>query len=347
VEEPNPRSFDARALRDAVARRLHRRTVAQGQLTLPAVPALIDEYVRMCGQVFAGAGVQYTAEQSAQLRSVLESELAKGYRASPRSNVVITFHTPFGTTLNYRVKAQWWTLEADYDHWVETRPAPLFGSEPDARVWTLAAEVAEPAACRVLDLGAGTGRNALALARRGHPVDAVEMTPKFADIIRIEADKESLGVRVIQQDVFAAMEDVDSEYQLIIVSEVVPDFRTTSQLREVFELAARLLAPGGRLVLNTFLARPGYTPDDAAREMGQQCNTMIFTRDEVATATAGLPLDLASDDPAYDFEKGHLPETAWPPTGWFEGWARGLDVFDVEPADSPIDLRWLVYQKTG
>ncbi|MDD4868089.1 MAG: class I SAM-dependent methyltransferase [Mycobacterium sp.] len=347
MNQPNPGSLDASSAREALARRLHRRAVAEGTLTLPAVPALIDEYVRMCEHIFAGVGVRQTPEQSAQLRSVLEAELAKGYRASPRSNIVISFHTPHGTMLNYRVKAEWWTLEADYDRWVDVRPAPLFGCEPDARVWALSGEVADPKACRVLDIGAGTGRNALALARRGHPVDAVEMAPKFADTIRAEAARESLDVRVIQQDVFAATEDVDAQYQLIVVSEVVPDFRTTSQLRELFDLAARLLAPGGRLVFNTFLARPGYVLDDAARQMGQQCNSMIFSRGEVATAAAGLPLQLVADDPAYDYEKTNLPDGAWPPTGWFEGWARGLDVFDVDPADAPIELRWLVYQKTA
>src|SRR5262249_16661973 len=159
-----------------------------------------------------------------------------------------------GTGLNYQVKAVWRTIEADYDHWVDIRPAPLFGSEPDARVLALACEAADPTTHRVLDIGAGTGRNALALARRGPPVDAVEMTPKFADIIRTEAVSESLGVRVIESDVFTAMEDVHDEYQLIVLSEVVTDFRTTQELRGMFQLAADCLAPGGRLVFNTFLA---------------------------------------------------------------------------------------------
>ena len=74
-----------------------------------------------------------------------------------------------------------------------------------------------------------------------------------------------------------------------MVSEVVPDFRTVSQLRGLFELCAQLLVPGGRLVLNTFLPRLGYTPDDAARELGQQFNSMIFTRDEVDGAVSQLP----------------------------------------------------------
>jgi SAM-dependent methyltransferase len=334
-------------LREAMVRRVYRRLIAEGQITVPAVPGLIDDYVRLCGNICVSLGVPYTDEQSFQLKKVLEAELAKAFKASHRSDIVISFHLPFGTGLNFRVKADWRTIDADYERWVGFRPPPLFGTAPDARVLALACEAADPSTHRVLDVGAGTGRNALALARRGHTVDAVEMTPKFADIIRSEAESESLGVRVIQSDVFTAMEDVHDEYQLMVLSQVVPDFRTTHELRGMFELAADCLAPGGRLVFNTFLTRPGYTPDNAARELGQQCNTMIFTRDEVASAAAELPLELVADDSAYEYEKAHLPEGAWPPTVWFDGWATGLDVFDVEREDSPIELCWLVYQKSG
>ena len=95
--------------------------------------------------------------------------------------------------LNYHVKAEWSTIENAYEYWVASREPPLFGTEPDARVWALAGEAADPSTHWVLDIGAGTGRNTLALARRGHPVDAVEMTPKFADIIRAEARTGSTG----------------------------------------------------------------------------------------------------------------------------------------------------------
>ncbi|MCV7397209.1 class I SAM-dependent methyltransferase [Mycobacterium paraseoulense] len=334
-------------LYEAMIRRLYRRSSAEGQIRVPAVPALIDEYVQLCGNVCATLGVWHTPEQSSQLRAALETELTKGFTASPRSDIVISFSAPFGTSVNFRVKAEWRTLDADYDEWVAVRPPPLFGTEPDARVMALAAEAADPTTYRVLDVGAGTGRNALALARRGHPVDAVEMAAKLADVMRSEAQGESLAVRVIQSDVFTAMEGVHSEYQLMVLSEVVPDFRTTHELRGVFELAAECLAPGGRLVFNAFLPRNGYVPDDAAVQFGQQCNTMIYTRDQMASAVDGLPLELVADDSAYDYEKAHLPEGGWPPTGWFEGWANGLDVFDVGREHSPVGLHWLVYRKAG
>jgi SAM-dependent methyltransferase len=326
---------------------LYRRSVAEGHIRVPAVPGLIDEYVQLCANICATLGVWYTTEQSAHLRTVLQAELAKAFKGSPRSEIVISYDAPFGEGVNFRIQADWRTIEADYDQWVAHRPPPLFGTEPDARVMALAAEAADPTTHRVLDVGAGTGRNALPLARRGHSVDAVELTAKFADVIRAEADSESLSVRVMQSDVFTAMEGVREKYQLMVASEVVPDFRTAHELRGLFELAADCLAPGGRLVFNTFLPRHGYVPDSAAVQLGQQCNSMIFTDDELTGAASRLPLELIADDSAYEYEKAHLPEGAWPPTGWFGGWARCVDVFDVEAEDSPVELRWLVFQKTG
>lgn len=347
MQDPPNESFDPLMLREAIIRRVYRRSSAEGHIRVPAVPGLIDEYVQLCGNVCATLGVWHTPEQSAQLRAALETELAKAFKASPRSDVLISYHAPFGTGVNFRVQADWRTIEADYEQWVAVRPPPLFGTEPDARVLDLAAEAADPTTHRVLDVGAGTGRNALALARRGHPVDAVEMTPKFADAMRAEAQSESLPVNVIQSDVFTAMEGAHPHYQLMVLSEVVPDFRTPHELRGMFELAAECLAPAGRLVFNTFLARDGYRPDDVAVQLSQQCNSAIFTREEVTDAAAGLPLQPVGDDSAYEYEKARLPPDAWPPTAWFEGWASGLDVFDVDREDCPIELRWLVFQKSG
>jgi SAM-dependent methyltransferase len=347
MDDPALRSTDPATLREAMARRLYRGSVVSGQISVQATPGMIDEYVKMCDTVFAGVGVRFNAEELAHLKTVLEGQLAEAYAASPRSRIVISYDSPIGTVLNYHVKPEWSTIEAAYDYWVATREPPLFGTEPDARVWALAGEAADPSSCWVLDIGAGTGRNALALARRGHPVDVVEMTPKFADIIRTEAQREALNVRVIQRDVFASLDDLRGDYRLIVLSEVVSDFRTTQQLRGVFELAARCLMPGGRLVFNAFLARPGYLPDDAAREVGQQVYTTIFTRDELTSAAGLLPLALVGDDSVYEYEKAHLPDGAWPPTSWYANWVSGLDVFDVQREACPIEMRWLVYQKAG
>ena len=65
--------------------------------------------------------MQYTAEQSAQLKTVLAAELDKAYTASSRSNIMISFHAPFGITMNYRVTTESVTIAGHYDGWVTTR----------------------------------------------------------------------------------------------------------------------------------------------------------------------------------------------------------------------------------
>jgi SAM-dependent methyltransferase len=334
-------------MRPAMTRRLLRRTIANGQLTLPAVPGMADQYVKMCDDLFITLGVHFSAEELAHLRGVLETQLNDAYAASPRSDVVITYEIPTGLTANYRVATRWFTVGQAYDNWVATREPPLFGIEPDARVMAVAAEAGNASDAPVLDVGAGTGRNSLALARRGHPVDTVEMTSKFAEIITAEAKKEGLNVRVIRRDVFDKLDDLRTDYRLILLSEVVSDFRNTDQLRQLFELAAHCLAPGGELLFNIFLPRDEYIPDDAARQLGQQCYTTIFTRDELSAAGSGLPLDLVADDSVYEYEKAHLPAESWPPTSWYANWVNGQDVFDVPMETSPIEMRWLVYRKAG
>jgi SAM-dependent methyltransferase len=256
--------------------------------------------------------------------------------------------------LNYHIKPEWTSLADTYDDWVATREPPLFGTKPDARVWALSAEIDAPRESPVLDIGAGTGRNALALARRGHPVDAVELAPKFAEILRAEAYRHLLDVTVIDRDIFEAMDDLHKNYRLIILSEVTPDFRTLSQLRAVFELAAQCLSPGGLLVFNVFMPRPGYLSEDAVRDLwepmrdfAQQVYNGLFTGGEIDSAAAGLPLRLLTNDSVYEYEKANLAAGDWPPTGWYADWVSGLDVFDVPRDRSPIEMRWLVYQKAG
>ncbi|MCE2726379.1 MAG: class I SAM-dependent methyltransferase [Planctomycetaceae bacterium] len=332
------------SLRPAMTRRLLRRAIASGQIRLPAVPALLDDYQALCERTFAALGVTFNAEQQARLKAALAGQIAAAYAASPRAEIVIAYESPVGLTVNYTVTPRVASLGETYDHWVATREPPYFGTTADARVTALAAEATTPAACPVLDIGAGTGRNALALARTGHPVDAVEMSGKFAAILREEAGRESLPVRVIERDVFVSLDDLRRDYGLVVLSEVASDFRSTAELRRMFEHAAACLTPGGRLLFNVFLPQVGYTPDAAARELGLQVYTSIFTYPEVASAAAGLPLSLVADDPVHDYEQQHLPAGAWPPTSWYADWVSGLDVFDVPRHESPIEMRWLVYR---
>jgi SAM-dependent methyltransferase len=347
VTDPTAIQLDPVQLRAAMTRRLHRRAVVKGKFELPAVPGLTNEYAKICETVFAAVGRSFTPEQITRLKEILRDQLTQAYEASHRSKIVISYEAPVGTVLNYFISWHALTIEGTYENWIATRQPPLFGTEPDARVWALAGEATNPAVFPILDIGAGTGRNALPLARRGHPIDVVEVTAKFADMIRAEADRDGLDLRVIQRDIFTTSADLRRDYMLILLSEVVPEFRTSEELRKMFEVAAQCLAPGGRLVFNAFLARRDFHLDDTVRQFAEQAYSNLFTWEEMSSAAVGLPLELVADDSVYEYERTHLPDGAWPPTGWYARWAAGQDVFDLERTQCPNELRWLVYQKVG
>ena len=341
--------FDSGRVGQALTARMNTRISAQGAITFPAVPAMVDIFTEKCVGIFALIGRKFSDDEVANFAAILHRNLTQAFEESQRSSVTVRYQSAVSGPVEYTVSAHCQTIEEAYHHWVATREPPLFGTEPDARIWALAGESADPSQARVLDIGGGTGRNALALARRGHPVDVVEMTEKFAEIIRDEAARESLDVRVTQRDIFevdmSAEENLRGDYSLILLSEVVPEFRTTDLLRKLFETAAGCLTSGGRLVFNIFLTDPGYRHDDAAHQFAQQAYSAFFTREELAAAVAGVPLELESDECVYDYEKDHLPDGAWPPTGWYANWVSGNDIFGLGREDCPVDMRWLVYRK--
>ena len=332
--------------RQAMTRKLDRRMACEGKLTLPAVPSMLDDYTRRCAELFAAQGRTLSEAEQAQLKKILDGQLQEAFSRSQRSHITVSYQAAVGGVLNYFVAPQHATLEQTYEHWVSTRKPPYFGTEPDAKVLAMAKQLGAPQGWRVLDIGAGTGRNSLALARQGFTVDAVEMTPKFAEMMTTTAQQESLNVRVICKEVFAASNDLQGPYDLILLSEVVSDFRTVTQLRDLFKLTSQQLAPSGALLFNAFVSRPHYSADDAAREFAQQVYSCFYTPDELASAGSGLDLTLTSDESVHEFEKTHLPSSGWPPTGWYSEWVSGQDVFQLPSEDCPISMRWLVYRKT-
>jgi hypothetical protein len=107
------------------------------------------------------------------------------------------------------------------------------------------------------------------------------------------------------------------------------------------------LAPGGLLAFSVFLPVSGYQPDELARELAQVFWCSLFTRDDLKEASAGLGFSLLSEESVFEYEKRNLPAADWPPTGWFEEWTRGLDLFRLSVGKAPIDMRWMVYRKNA
>lgn len=106
---------------------------------------------------------------------------------------------------------------------------------------------------RVLDVGCGPGRHALALARRGIEVVGVDRSPDFLRLAREAAETEGLPVTFVELDVrdLAFEEEFDAAICLcqggfgLLGGRAEPD---------VFRRIAAALRPGGRLALSAFSA---------------------------------------------------------------------------------------------
>ncbi|HEY8946805.1 MAG TPA: class I SAM-dependent methyltransferase, partial [Polyangiaceae bacterium] len=338
-------------LRQAMLRRLPRRVAARGELMLAAVPGLLDHYQQMLLTMFAQLGRVFNDPEKQHLRTVLETWLKKGWEESPYTRLLVRFETdpPPKTTISYKVALNVVTISDEYEHWTKTRTPPLFGAHPDCKVMDLARAQGEPKNCPVLDIGAGTGRNTLPLAREGFPTDAIELAPALAKVLREDAEKANLPVTVFEGDATnRALGVPQNHYQLVFLAEVVAShFRNVAHLRSLFEAVVDMIRPGGYLLFSAFLPLDGYKPDQLARELGEVFWCVVFTRADFDQAMAGLPLERIGDDSTLEYEREHLPKEAWPPTGWFEQWSGGRDLFDLPPGRAPLELRWLTYRKTS
>ncbi|MEZ4298769.1 MAG: class I SAM-dependent methyltransferase [Polyangiaceae bacterium] len=332
-------------LRQGMIGRISRRFRARAELALPAVPSLVPHYVEVLAEHFLALGRPFSAEELSGLSRVLLMKAREGFRQSPYSSIVVRYETADDGSLriNYAIAASVSTMASEYESWVATRKPPLFGASADARVLSALEGLPGPSVC--LDLGAGTGRNALPMARRGHEVIAVEPAPALANVLREAASAEGLGVTVVEADALSGdLSSAEGRCALAVASQVTSHLRSKEELRGLFAAMARALAPGGVGLVTAFLVADGRRLDVAAREAAQALWSTFFTREDLASALHGLPLKLASSEDAIAYEKAHLPEGAWPLTGWFEEWASGVDVFGVQD-DPPISLRWLVFER--
>jgi 2-polyprenyl-3-methyl-5-hydroxy-6-metoxy-1,4-benzoquinol methylase len=342
------RVLDGPTLHASAMRRLRRRQSGSGILVVPALPSLCDYYLKKTLDLFELLGRPFNADEVTAFREIMERMMTKAWRRSPYAALVLHYETQPEADggINYNFKTVTTTVGAEYDRWVGTRPQPFFGARPNPKVLHLARSLGTPAEVAVLDVGAAEGRNTLPLAREGFAVDANELSPKFAELLRSALTAEKLGARVFEGDFLEPSVEIPrGHYRLVVLAGVlVAHVRDLEHFRAILARACESLTAGGLLLFNLFVTQDGYTPDALTRELGELFWTVMFTPAELAEVTKALPLELIDDVPFVEYERTHDPE-GWPPTDFFAAYCEAQDLFDLQPGEAPLSLRWLTYRK--
>jgi 2-polyprenyl-3-methyl-5-hydroxy-6-metoxy-1,4-benzoquinol methylase len=339
------------AAQAAIVQRLKRRTMAAGNFSGPCLPALAEHFIAKALKLFDVMDIPLQGAELTAFRTMFRAKLQEGFDVSPHGRFVLAFRPDASDPLavSCTVSVYIPTLEEQITEWVQTSGADEpFGKHPDAKVLEVGRQLAgglKSAPLRVLDVGAGTGRNSIPLARLGFAVDAIEPVAQFAARLRKAAEQMHLVVTVIEEDVFEATQLPEGPYELIVLSEVVTHF-TEAELRILMTNLVGRMSGNGLLLFNAFVARNGYRPDLLAKQAGSCVWSTLLTQRELAEIARAVELELLSDDSAVEYEKAHLPAEAWPPTPWYVPWATGYNLFSPVTGTPPIELRWLLYRRS-
>jgi SAM-dependent methyltransferase len=206
--------------------------------------------------------------------------------------------------------------------------------QADQPLW---AELARAAPDGVLDVGAGTGRTALPLARAGHRVVALDIDPALLAVLTERAGDVAIATLVADAQDFA----LDAPVGLVIVP--MQTLQLLADRAAFFACARRALVPGGRVAAAiatdleafeptehlplpdvgriegwTFLSQPVAIRVDAERYRIERIREIVapdgareFT-DDVIELAAVTPAQLAEEAAAHGLEAEDLrriPET--------------------------------------
>ncbi len=117
---------------------------------------------------------------------------------------------------------------------------------------------------RILDVGAGQGRNSFFLAKKGFKVDAIDNSVVSIKTIAKKVEKENLRIRVIEADFFDFMPKT-KKYSAVMVFGLL-QILNWSMVKSLFIRAKKLLDKDGLLFITAF-----GTKDESYKSCVETC----------------------------------------------------------------------------
>lgn len=199
-------------------------------------------------------------------------------------------------------------------HWdaVYQRKPEMFGSTPSASAVRAAERFRQAGAVRVLELGAGHGRDALYFAAEGLSVTALDYSATGLQALRSKAVEVGVADRIVtrEHDVRQPLPlptgSVDAVYAHLLLCMAL----STEEIRGLIAEVWRVLVPGGVLIYtvrNTGDAHYGIGIDHGDNIFETSGYAVhFFDRSLVDSLADGWKLEVVVSD-----EEGSLPRRIW------------------------------------
>ena len=187
-------------------------------------------------------------------------------------------------------------FERHASHWDELRSLHVGESEVEAAI---VRALGDKPLGRLLDIGTGTGRMLELLAERAERTIGIDRSPEMLRMARAKIDSSGAGADLRQGDMYALPLDANSA-DTIIIHQVL---HYAQQPPAAIAEAARVLAPGGRLLIVDF------APHDREELRDRDAHARLGFADEAVVkwmAAAGLNGRVAEH-----LEGGELTVTLW------------------------------------
>ncbi|NEA60173.1 class I SAM-dependent methyltransferase [Streptomyces sp. SID13666] len=204
--------------------------------------------------------------------------------------------------------------ESQRAHWQSTYTAhpSMYGCEPSAPALHAAETFRAAGAVRVLELGAGHGRDALYFARTGFTVQATDFSPTGLDQLRDAARDQGLAGRVstVVHDVRELLPMADASVDAVFAHMLLCMALSTKEIVALAGEVRRVLRPGG-----VFVYTVRHT-GDAHYQAGTAHGDDIFEHGGFAVHFFPRSLvDALADgwdlNEVHVFEEGDLPRRLW------------------------------------
>lgn len=112
-------------------------------------------------------------------------------------------------------------------------------------------EAAFDRSLRILDIGCGTGRHTLELARRGYQVTGIDLSESLLEKARASAHAQGLSVEFRHDDARSFTVEMPFDIALMICEAGFSLMETDEMNFSILQQAASALKPGGKLIFTT------------------------------------------------------------------------------------------------